>query len=416
VNINITRRKRRRVQRDGSVKHQVRWVVNYREPVTGIRRQLFFDRLKQAQDKRAELIAATDRGAYVPARNSLAVADVVGSWLEAKRAVLKPNTIPGYEARCHLIVGPLLPTHARRAVIRSGTGAAPRCELIPLLGGVKVSELTTRQIRRWHALIAGDVGIYSANKAAMLFKAALAVAAEDGGFRPPVFPTGLQRRSDRPAKRLLVSSQIAVVIEAAFHSDKAVYCAFPFLTGLRSSEMLGLLWNDVALEHGVIRIRRVQVKRSGELIEATKTAAGTRDIPMSPVLRDLLISWHPRCPLLYGAPHRVFPGPEGGPLFYNNYRTRFWLPTLASLGLPAVSPHSARHAFISTLQAHGVDVATAAKLAGHKSPAVTLGFYTHSVSDANAAVSVLDRAFVTDRVTEYMTDTRSDCIDAPNEG
>ena len=88
------------------------------------------------------------------------------------------------------------------------------------------------------------------------------------------------------------------------------------------------------------------------------------------------------------------------------------MPTLARLGLPAVSPHSARHAFISTLQAHGVDVATAAKLAGHKSPAVTLGFYTHSVSDADAAVSVLDRAFVTEAVTERMASARSDCVDA----
>ena len=412
MNLSITKRTRRRMTTAGDHVQQTRFIINYRESGTGIRRQLFFDKLKQAQYKRAELIAALDRNAYVPVRNSLTVADVVASWLEAKRAVLKPNTIPGYEARCHLIVGPLLPTHARQSRSRSGVGVAPKCELIPLLGGVRVSELTTRQICRWHALIASDVGIYSANKAAMLFKAALAVAAEDGGFRPPVFPTGLQRRSDRPAKRLLVSSQIA----AAFHSDKAVYCAFPFLTGLRSSEMLGLLWSDVDLGRGVIRIRRVQVKRSGELIEATKTAAGTRDIPMSPVLRDLLISWRSRCPLLCGAPHRVFPGPEGGPLFYNNYRTRFWVPTLARLGLPAVSPHSARHAFISTLQAHGVDVATAAKLAGHKSPAVTLGFYTHSVSDADAAVGVLDRAFATEAVTERMASARSDCADAPNEG
>lgn len=199
------------------------------------------------------------------------------------------------------------------------------------------------------------------------------------------------------------------MIEAAFHSDKAVYCAFPFLTGVRSSEMLGLLWSDVDLERGVIRIRRVQVKRSGELIEATKTVAGTRDIPMSPVLRDLLTSWRSRCPLLCGALHRVFPAPEGGSLFYNNYRTRFWLPTLKRLGLLAVSPHSARHSFVSTLQAQGVDVGTVAKLAGHKSAAVTLSLYTHSVSDMSVAMYSLDRAFVTERVTEDAGSARADC-------
>jgi integrase len=158
----------------------------------------------------------------------------------------------------------------------------------------------------------------------------------------------------------------------------------------------GATWT---LERGLIYIRRIQAKRSGDLIEATKTAAGTRSVPLTPVLRDMLLSWRVRCPLLCGAPHRVFPAPEGGPLFYNNFRTRYWLPTLARLGLPAVSPHSARHSFISTLQAQGVDVATVAKLAGHRSASVTLGFYMHSVGGADAAVAVLDRAFGTDHVT-----------------
>lgn len=37
------------------------------------------------------------------------------------------------------------------------------------------------------------------------------------------------------------------------------------------------------------------------------------------------------------------------------------------------------------------------------------------MSDADAAVSVLDRAFVTEAVNEKLANTRSDCIDAPNE-
>ena len=61
-------------------------------------------------------------------------------------------------------------------------------------------------------------------------------------------------------------------------------------------------------------------------------------------------------------------------------------------------------------------LAKAAKLAGHKSPAVTLGFYAHLVSDADAAVAVLDRAFVTEAVTERLAGTRSGCFGAPNEG
>ena len=49
------------------------------------------------------------------------------------------------------------------------------------------------------------------------------------------------------------------------------------------------------------------------------------------------------------------------------------------LGLLAVTPHSARHSFISTLQAQGVEVGLVAKLAGHKNAVVTLSHYTHAM-------------------------------------
>lgn len=62
------------------------------------------------------------------------------------------------------------------------------------------------------------------------------------------------------------------------------------------------------------------------------------------------------------------------------------------LGLP-VTPHSARHAFISTLQAQGVEVGLVAKLAGHKSAVVTLSHYTHAMMGGEQAIASLDRAF-----------------------
>ena len=43
---------------------------------------------------------------------------------------------------------------------------------------------------------------------------------------------------------------------------------------------------------------------------------------------------------------------------------------LKRLGLPTVTPHSARHCFISTLQAQGIEVGLVAKLAGHASAIV----------------------------------------------
>jgi integrase len=93
---------------------------------------------------------------------------------------------------------------------------------------------------------------------------------------------------------------------------------------------------------------------------------------------------------------RAWPLPRaggGGPLIYGNFRRRFWATTLKRLDLPPVTPHSARHSFISTLQAHEVEVGLVAKLAGHKNAVVTLSHYTHAMRSGEDAGKALDRAY-----------------------
>jgi integrase len=82
-----------------------------------------------------------------------------------------------------------------------------------------------------------------------------------------------------------------------------------------------------------------------------------------------------------------------GPLLYWNFRRRFWAATLKQLGLPPVTPHSARHSFISTLQAQGIEVGLVAKIAGHANANVTLGHYTQAVRGTHSAAEALERAF-----------------------
>ena len=58
-----------------------------------------------------------------------------------------------------------------------------------------------------------------------------------------------------------------------------------------------------------------------------------------------------------------------------------------------MTPHSARHSFISTLQAQGIEVGLVAKLAGHSNAVVTLGHYTQAVRGGAAAIEALERAY-----------------------
>jgi integrase len=405
LNISLTKRFRRRKLKSGAFAEQLRYVINWRDPRTGAREQRFFERQKDAQDKRAELVAAYDRGTYTADRKTITVADAVAAWLESKRCVVRANTFASYAFQSRYVVGPMLSADARRTAVRSGVSAKTNASRIELLARVKVQELTTRRIREWHKLISDEVSTYSANKAMAILQAALALAAEDHAFRPPAMPSGLQRQRDRARKLVLTPEQAAVVVAAARDDqEKGVYVAFPFLAGARPSEQLGLLWRDVDFDKNVIAIRRAQMK-DGSLSEVTKMAAGARSIPMSPLLREMLLTWRVRCARKDGELHRVFPAPGslrawplprengGGPLRYNNFRARFWAPVLKRLGLPAVTPHSARHSFISTLQAQGVEVGLVAKLASHKNAVVTLSHYTHAMRGGEDAMRALDSAF-----------------------
>jgi integrase len=405
LNITLTRRLRRRTLNSGATVEQVRFVLNWRDPRTGEREQRFFERQRDAQERRAELVAAYERGAYSSENRSVTVADAVAAWLETKLGVVRPITFASYQFEIGYVVGPLLPSDARRAIVRSGVGARPNAKPIELLGRVKVQELTTRRVRAWHKQISEEVSVYSANKALIKLKAALALAAEDHEFRPAAMPGGLQRQRDKARKAVLTPDDVARLLAAArANLERGVYYAAPFLMGTRPSEQLALTWDDVDFEANLIRIRRIQL-RYGALSEFTKTAAGLRSIPMSPMLREMLLAWRVRCPRKDRRLERVFPAPSsrrawplpreggGGAFIYGNFRKRYWGPTLKRLGLPPVTPHSARHSFISTLQAQGIEVGLVAQLAGHKSAVVTLSHYTHGMSGGQEAVKALDRAY-----------------------
>jgi integrase len=128
-------------------------------------------------------------------------------------------------------------------------------------------------------------------------KAALDLAAEEFGIRPPAMPK-IDRVRGKAKKAILTPEQIATLIAAAkVAPERGVYVATPFLTGLRIGEMLGLQWPDIDFDRNEIDVRRVQ-ENNGTTFDAPKTAAGFRTIPMGPTLRDMFLKWRDRCPRL----------------------------------------------------------------------------------------------------------------------
>ena len=274
-----------------------------------------------------------------------------------------------------------------------------------MLGPTEIRKLTTAQIRAWHKTVTAQVGSHTANGAKKFLRAALCLVAEDFSLPMPAMPSRLGRGRTRPKKQILTPEQVGRLLDAAIQDERGLYYAFPFLTGVRPSEQLALLWEDIDLEAGTIRIRRTQ-EPGGSVTELTKTSASTREIPISPLLRSMLVTWRTTCPRANDYEYRVFPllgrprskqnKKTGRPLCYTNFLYTYWRPALGALQLPMVTPHSARHAFISTLQAKGIEVGLVAKLAGHSNPTVTISHYTQAVRGGEAALRALEDAY-TDR-------------------
>ena len=73
----ITKRKRRRRLTSGAVVTQVRYVVNFREPRSGRRRQLFFASHQDAVVKRDALLSSVATSGYLEGNEDLTVAQAV---------------------------------------------------------------------------------------------------------------------------------------------------------------------------------------------------------------------------------------------------------------------------------------------------------------------------------------------------
>jgi len=403
----ITKRHRKRRSKSGIVAIQTRYVVNYVDPSTGRRAQLFFERHSDAVTKRNQLLNNVANGIHTRKHVEKTVAQAVEHWLENRRGEVKQGTWRSYKQIAGYVVGPLLAGKAERRKAARKRATPPNGIYLEMLGPRSISSLTTADIRSWHRTVTEHVSAYVANVARKSLRAALALAAEDFHLHIPAMPSQLGRGRPKPKKTILTTDQIAMLVSAALRdSRRGIYYIFPFLTGLRSSEQLALLWDDVDLDASVIRVRRMQ-EQDCSITAYTKTAAGTREVPICAVLKAMLTRWRDICPVRNDQFLRVFPTlgtgasslsdgrwKGGKALSYANFRQSYWRPIFASLGLPYVTPHSARHSFISTLQSQGVEVGLVAKLAGHASAAVTLSHYTHAVRGGESALQALQNALM----------------------
>lgn len=360
----------KRVTSSGSTKYDVQYVDS-----DGKTRWRVTESLREAKLLRAELVSKVGRGErIVPTK--VALSDYIEQWLETQEARLRPKTYEGYSNALRLHVKPRLGNRRLQAVtvddVAALIGSMTKGERYVEKDGV-VTKTSGKPFAAWTirgTLVALGRVYASATRAGL--------AASN--------PVRLLDRGERPAKtrREFPSLDVATIgrLIAATPDRYRVIVALSVLTGIRQGEALGLVWGDVDVKTGVIRISR-QLDRHQRLVEP-KTAAAKREIPIPPSLGRML-SAHKAKAFEQGrakAIDFVFTSPSGRPMHYGAIVRQGLAKAIKAAGLPHLSWHDLRHVAASSLISQGVSVAYLSRVLGHASPAITLSTYAHEFARA----------------------------------
>lgn len=178
---------------------------------------------------------------------------------------------------------------------------------------------------------------------------------------------------------------------------------FDLLSGLRRAELLGLRWQDIDFDTGVIHIFQTSnyVPGKGVYISTPKTEGSDRYLRVSRAALAILLeykAWQDGLRSAVGdawegreGDDRIFTSELGKPLFPASL-TQWMGKFIKRTGLPSSCVHSLRHTYASLLIADGTPLVVVAGNLGHAQVSTTSDIYSHVIASAEAkAAQALDR-------------------------
>ncbi len=360
-------------------------VVIGRDLTGNLKRKWFTGKTrKEVADKMHSILALISTGDYIePSKTSF------GEWLdvwlsEYKKNVLKPTTYDSYETniKCHL---------------KSG------------LGHISLKDLKTFDIQRFvnskyesgssTALIRKLKNIIHGSLKQAIVNQLVTKNVSEG----VILPTHKQKEI-----RVFTKEEEKAFIEALKGDRLEVAFKLDMVSGLRIGELLGLTWDCVDLENGIINIKQslIRVKDRSKNSEnknlyyvenTTKTKSGKRKVPIPKSAVAMLEKfkklqeWEKRTAEgLYEDNNLLFCTALGNRLIPKN-ADRSFKRVAEIAGITGASIHSIRHTYATRLFEKGIAPKTVSDLLGHKNVSHTLDVYTHVLPDVKSeAVETLN--------------------------
>lgn len=261
-----------------------------------------------------------------------------------------------------------------------------RNHLRPVLGSVKMKNLTPQLLQRYYTTMLLEKGLSSntVRKHHDLLRVALHTAVRQGklGSNPTdqVEPPKVKAPEHSFYDPADLQRLLHLPMDGWLHV--AVYLAG--YLGLRREEICGLRWDCVDLENHQLRIKHARTSAGSKLVEKAPKNKSSERVLYCPIELEEVLKGE----LAYQMENtdiRVSPlaqegfvvcWPDGEPVRPNYLSDRF-SKLIADNKLPKLTLHGLRHTFASVANAQGASLFDIGKALGHSTPSTTGKIYTH---------------------------------------
>ena len=372
----MPRKSTRNAQGGGTIRQRPdgRWEARFtvgRDPGTGkqVQRSVYGSTQKEVRQKLAQAVAALDNGDYFEP-SKMTLDRWVEIWLEEYTGDKKYLTVKHYKAQC-------------------------KAHIVPSLGAVKLSELTTPQIQAFYnGLQRSGLAAKSVRNIHGILTKCLSTAVQVGYLRNnPASAVTLPKVVKKDIQPL-TDEQVRDFLRVSAADEYEILLKVILFTGLRESEAIGLTWDCIDFKAGTVTICKQLQKRplsDGGFTFAPLKNDKTRIIkPAASVMALLSRRWKEQAAqrLLAGGAWEGWQGMEerktalvfttltgtnlSPQTVYNHYKK-----LAVQIGAPDSRVHDLRHTFAVLSLQNGDSVKTVQGNLGHATAAFTLDVYGH---------------------------------------
>lgn len=184
-----------------------------------------------------------------------------------------------------------------------------------------------------------------------------------------------EEKAESKKNPLNADEQMRVI--AFFQQNHPTYSSFvEFLlyTGIRTGEAVGIRWQDIDIERGLIFIKQSISRERGSYTKVRKkpkTLQSARSLKMSDRVFELLEKIKSEKSDFSGL---IFTSPRGFIIDHGNFR-KVWKNSLENLGITYRKPYATRHTLLSQALEAGLTIPQVAAIAGHKDGRMILQHY-----------------------------------------